>query len=118
MNTLASVAMNVAFLFVGVVFDKFGTLVTRTVCTFLITIGLVLLIFIEANNYLVFPGIMFYSAGSFSLSLTNLPLSQVWFEKKKRIFLQFFRSLKAVSKISSAYYVANVCNFPAFDINI
>ena len=74
--------MNVSFLFVGVIFDKFGTLVTRIVCILAITIGLLLLAFVDMSDYLVFPGIMLFSAGSFSLSLTNLPLAQVLVETK------------------------------------
>ena len=77
-GTLGSIAMNCMTFPLGVLFDRYGTFVSRSLCTTLMTIGLVFLMFAIEVNWFIFPGIMFFCSGSFTLLVTNHPLSQLF----------------------------------------
>lgn len=74
-GTLGSVAMNMATLPLGYIFDKYGTFWARSLCTSFMSVGLLLLAFTQEANFLMFPGIILLSAGGFSLLVTNHALS-------------------------------------------
>ena len=78
LSSLAGVAQNVSVVLVGILYDRFGTLVTRVVTTLSITTGLVMVAFAKYNNDLLFPGFILWFAGSFSISLTNMQLAQLF----------------------------------------
>ena len=62
----------------GFIFDHYGTFVTRTICTLLMSFGLLMIMFVAEVNWLIFPGLFFLSFGSYSLAVTNNPLSSLF----------------------------------------
>ena len=78
LSALAGVAQNVAFVLVGIIYDRYGTLVTRVITTLSITLGLILVSFATYVNSLLFPGFILWFAGSMSISLTNMQLAQLF----------------------------------------
>ena len=78
LSSLAGVAQNASVVLIGILYDRYGTLVTRAVTTLSITIGLVLIAFAKYYNDLLFPGLILWFAGSFSISLTNMQLAQLF----------------------------------------
>ena len=50
----------------------------RSTCTTLMSVGLILLMFAVDINWFIFPGIVFFTSGSFALLVTNYALSQLF----------------------------------------
>ena len=62
----------------GIMLDRYGSFVARSTCTTLMSIGLLFLMFTVEINWFMFPGIIFFTSGSFALLVTNHPLSQLF----------------------------------------
>ena len=67
--------MNVCTVLCGYILDRYGAFWSRTLSTFMITVGLALLMFAEEINIFLFVGIIIYSGGTFSLLLNNYTLA-------------------------------------------
>ena len=107
-GTLGSITMNFMVFPLGLIFDRYGSFITRwdflylsscnfrSICTALMSIGLLLIMFTVDVNWLMYPGIFFLTSGSFTLlvgvkifpilalnflttlvTVTNHPLSQL-----------------------------------------
>jgi len=77
-GTLGSIVMNCMTFPLGMIFDRYGSLIARSICTTLMSIGLIFLMFTVEVNWFMYPGIMFLTSGSFALLVTNHPLSQLF----------------------------------------
>ena len=76
----------------GFILDRYGSFIARSLCTTLMTLGLLLLMFTVEVNWFMFPGIALFTSGtvfnfeqvkniylgSFALLVTNHPLSQLF----------------------------------------
>ena len=69
---------NASVVIIGIIYDRFGTLMARVVTTLLVTFGLLLVGLAKSINSLLFPGIVLWFSGSFSMSLTNVQLAQLF----------------------------------------
>lgn len=70
-GTVGGFSMNCMALVFGIIMDKKGLLISRTLMTISITAGLLCLLFTPQVNWLLFPGIFLNSAGGYGLLLTN-----------------------------------------------
>jgi len=77
-GTLGGLSMNVGPLLCGYILDRFGILWSRCLCTALLTVGLLFLMFTEEVHWFMFIGIILYSGGTLSLLLTNYPLADLF----------------------------------------
>ena len=75
---VGSASLSIMTFPLGILFDVYGSFVSRSLCTILMTIGLVCLMFAVEVNQLIFPGVAFLASGSFALLVTNHPLSQLF----------------------------------------
>ena len=48
----------------GVILDHYGSFITRSICTTLMTFGLLLLMFTIEVNWFIFPGIALFTSGT------------------------------------------------------
>ena len=89
---MGSASLSIMTFPLGILFDVYGSFVSRSICTTLMTIGLVCLMFAVEINQLIFPGMALLAAGSFALLVTNHPLSQL-FPKVEVIILVIGQSV-------------------------
>ena len=113
-GTLGSVAMNMATLPLGVILDKYGTFVCRSICTTLMSVGLLFLMFTVEVNWMLFPGIMFLCSGGFALLVSNHPLSQL-FPKATAFIVVFGQCVFQVS--GSMFRFVTVLVYPITNYN-
>lgn len=95
---LGYISTLVSVLPLGFIFDHYGTFVTRSICTLLMSLGLLMIMFIPEFNWLIFPGVLFLTAGSYSLLVTNNSLSSL-FPKLTAFILVLSECTYAVSSI-------------------
>ena len=56
--------------------------ICRSICTTVMTIGFLLIMFAVEVNWLIYPAVVCLASGSFTLLVTNQPLSQQEFINK------------------------------------
>ena len=95
---LGYISTFVSVLPLGFIFDHYGTFVTRSICTLLMSLGLLMIMFIPEFNWLLFPGVLFLTAGSYSLLVTNNSLSSL-FPKLTALILVLSEFTYALSSI-------------------
>lgn len=115
-GTVGGFSMNCMALVFGSIMDKRGLLISRTLMTATVTVGLLCLLFTPQVNWLLFPGIFLNSAGGYGLVLTNgtmatlypnfaaivLVLVQSVFQFSSSYFRNCFESLNKAFKF---YYI-------------
>ena len=78
LGTLAVVASNVSGVLIGVIYDRYGTMVTRLIISTSVIIGLLLVAFSPEVNWLLYPGMIFWFTGTTSAVIPNMALGQLF----------------------------------------
>ena len=99
-GTIGGFSMNVMTLVFGLIVDKKGLFLSRSLITITVTVGLLCLMFTPDANWLMFPGIFLQSAGGYAFVLTNATMSTL-FPKFAAIVLVLGQCL---FQIASSYF--------------
>lgn len=77
-GTVGGFSMNVMTLLFGLIVDKKGLFLSRTLITITVSIGLICLMFTPDANWLMFPAVFLHSAGGYAFVLTNATMATLF----------------------------------------
>lgn len=77
-GTIGGFSMNVMTLVFGLIVDKKGLFLSRSLITITVSIGLICLMFTPDANWLMFPGVFLHSAGGYAFVLTNATMATLF----------------------------------------
>ena len=98
--TIGSFILSISTLPNGVVFDKFGTLVARSIGTLFFTLGCVLIAISDASAaWILYPAMCCISVGGIILLVTNMPLGNLFPTVRSSLITLFNGSLDSSSVI-------------------